>query len=228
MAFIGKSEGLIFRNRVFADGRSGEVAESGADRVHIRQGDKGIPEAATLCLGIDELAVLQPGTVEVGGIQLGIIHHAVYKFCTREYRTAQIAAGEVDTFEQAAGKVSLFAPGSVEPECMEGTDHIDLLLIQDMVGGVVFAYCVIRGDRYTYLIVAEVYSSDLRTFTEHLAQESKTDRFSSSGGIHRIPMEVEFAIELAGLDLIDQFIRDADHPVDEVSQHRIIFYAAEA
>ena len=41
-------------------------------------------------------------------------------------------------------------------------------------------------------------------------------------------MEVEFAIELAVLDLIDQIIRDADHSVDEVSQHRIIFYAAEA
>ena len=52
-----------------------------------------------LCLGIDELTVLQLGTVEDGGVQLGIIHHAVHQLCPGEYRIVQISAGQIDILQ---------------------------------------------------------------------------------------------------------------------------------
>ena len=60
---------------------------------YVRHNNKGITEAAMLCLGIDDLAVLDLGTVEDGGVQLGIIHQAVHELCTCEYRAVQIPAG---------------------------------------------------------------------------------------------------------------------------------------
>ena len=93
MVIISKGKRFIFWYGVFTDGCSGEVAVLGACGIHIRHDDKGITEAAMLCLGIDELAVLDLGTVEDGSVQLDIIHHAVHELCTCEYRTVQIPAG---------------------------------------------------------------------------------------------------------------------------------------
>ena len=42
-----------------------------------------------------------------------------------------------------------------------------------------------------------------------------------------ILMEVEFSVELACLDLIHQFICDANHSVDELGQHRGFFHPAD-